>query len=119
MQRQRLIVVCGCGVEGWVEEAGLVLYHGEMNSKHYIEWLTQQLIPQLKRPTVILFDNASYHNKQKDKPPTSNNRKDDIRQWLGKCNIQQKTLTKTTVATHGGMKQYMETWIFSASPCSL
>ena len=79
---QRLIVVHAGGVEGWVEGAGLVFrsktnsadYHDEMNSKHYIEWLTEQLLPHLERPTVIILDNASYHNKQKDKPPTSQRR---------------------------------------------
>ena len=56
-----------------------------MNSKHYIKWLTEQLLPQLDTPTVIILDNASYHN---NKPPTSNARKDDIRKWLDKHNIQ-------------------------------
>ncbi len=33
------------------------------------------------------LDNASYHNKQKDKAPTTNNRKDEIKEWLDKHNI--------------------------------
>ena len=86
---QRLIVLHAGGVEGWVEGADLVFrsktnsadYHDEMNSQHYMEWLTGQLLPVLDKPTVIILDNASYHNKQKDKPPTSNDRKDDIRKW--------------------------------------
>ena len=53
-----------------------------MNSKHYMEWMTQQLLPRLEEPTVIILDNASYHNKQKDKPPTSTDKKDDIKTWL-------------------------------------
>ena len=84
------------GVEGWVEGADLVFrsktnsddYHDEMNSQHYMEWLTGQLLPVLDKPTVIILDNASYHNKQKDQPPTSNDRKDDIRKWLDEHNIQ-------------------------------
>ena len=71
-------------MEGWVEGADLVFtskmnsadYHDEMNREHYIGWLTERLLPGLDRPTVIILDNASYHNKQKDKPPTSNDRKD-------------------------------------------
>ena len=86
---QRLIVMHTGGVEGWVDGAGLVFksktnladYHNKMNSEHYVEWLTEQ-------PSVIILDNASYHNKQKDKPPTSNSRKDEIREWLDKHNIQ-------------------------------
>ena len=49
---QRLIVVQVGGVEGWVEGAGLVFisktnpadYHDKMNSEHYVEQLTKQLL---------------------------------------------------------------------------
>ena len=83
------------GVDGWVEGADLVFssktnstdYHDEMNSKHYMEWMTQQLLPRLEEPTVIILDNASYHNKQKDKPPTSTDKKDDIKTWLDQHHI--------------------------------
>ena len=59
-------------------KTNLAGYHDEMNSEHYMEWLTKQLLPGLDSPTVIILDNASYHNKQKDKPPTSNDKKADI-----------------------------------------
>ena len=92
----KLIVLHAGGVEGWVEGADLVFrskrnstdYHDEMNSDHYIEWLTEQLLPRLERPTVIVLDNASYHNKQIDKPPITNDKKDDIKKWLDEHNIQ-------------------------------
>ena len=95
---QRLIVVHAGGVGKWVEGADLVLtsktnstdYHDQMNSEHYIEWLTEQLLPGLDRPTVIILDNATYHNKQKDKPPTSNDRKD-----VGWTNITYNTVRLT------------------------
>ena len=57
-------------------------YHDEKNSEHYIKWLTEQLLPTLDGPSVNILDNASYHNKQKDKSPTTSDRKDTIRQWL-------------------------------------
>lgn len=43
------------------------------------------------------MDNAIYHNKQKDKPPTTASRKDDIRKWLDEHNIpyDQKDIKKT------------------------
>ena len=69
----------GLKVWGWCfghRRTQLTMYHDEMNSEHYIEWLTEQLLPQLDRPTVIILDNASYHNKQRDKPPTSKTRSD-------------------------------------------
>ena len=82
------------GVDGWLEGADLVFrsktnstdYHDEMNSKHYMEWMTQQLLPRLEEPTVIILDNTSY-NKQKDKPPTSTDKKDDIKTWLDQHHI--------------------------------
>ena len=57
-------------------------YHDEMNSEHFMEWFTQQLLPNIPNSSVIVLDNATYHNKQKDKAPTTANRKDDIKQWL-------------------------------------
>ena len=41
-------------------------YHDEMNSEHFMEWLTEQLLLRLEESSVVIFDNASYHNKQKD-----------------------------------------------------
>ena len=94
----RLIVVHAGGVEGWVEGADLVFlsktnsadYHDEMNTEHYIEWFTEQLLPTLQGPSVIILDNASYHNKQRDKAPTNKNRKDEIKKWLDEHNIKYK-----------------------------
>ena len=50
-------------------------YHDEMNNEHYMEWLDEQLLPRLEGPSVIILNNASYHNKQKDRPPTTKNRR--------------------------------------------
>ena len=82
-------------MHGWVKGADLVFqsktksadYHDEMNSERYVEWLTEQLLPGLEEPTVIILDNASYHNKQKDKSPTTSDRKADIQEWLDKHNV--------------------------------
>ena len=43
------------GEKGWGEGAGLMFkskmnsadYHDEMNHQHYMEWLTQQLLPNI------------------------------------------------------------------------
>ena len=60
---RRLIILHAGGVDGWVEGADLVFrsktnstdYHDEMNSKDYMEWMTQQLLPRLEEPTVIIL----------------------------------------------------------------
>lgn len=57
-------------------------YHGEMNSDNFIKWIKTQLIPNLPSRSVVVMDNASYHNTESDKPPTSNSRKEIMKQWL-------------------------------------
>ena len=92
------------GVEGWVQGEDLVFrsktnsvdYHNEINSEHYMEWLEEQLLPKLDGPTVIILDNASYH-KLKDKPPTTNGRRDDIKKRLDKQHTLQSNRHKKTL----------------------
>ena len=92
---QRLIIVHAGSAEGWVEGADLVFksktksadYHDEMNSEHFMEWFTKQLLPNIPDNAVIVIDNATYHNKQKDKAPTTSNRKDEIQKWLDEHNV--------------------------------
>ena len=78
-------------VEGWIDGGALVFrskdYHNKMNSEHYIECFTEQLLPNIPQQSVIILDNTTYHNKEKDKPPTTARRKDDIRKWLDQHNI--------------------------------
>ena len=49
--------------------------------------MTEKLLPTLDEPSVIILDNASYHNKQRDKPPTTQNKKSEIQEWLDEHNI--------------------------------
>jgi hypothetical protein len=37
-------------------------YHQEMNSVVFLEWFENQLMPALKNPSLVVLDNASYHN---------------------------------------------------------
>ena len=37
-------------------------YHQEMNSFIFLEWFENQLMPALKNPSLVVLDNASYHN---------------------------------------------------------
>ena len=80
---QRLIVVHTDGGEGWGEGAGLMFkwktnsvdYHNEINHQHYMEWLIQQLYHQT---LLSLQCNIPQH----DKPPTTANKMDEIKNWL-------------------------------------
>ena len=48
-----------------------------MNSKVFLEWWSDQLLPALDEPSVIVIDNASYHNIRvpETDPPKFNCRK--------------------------------------------
>jgi len=58
-----------------------------MNRANYKKWLQDWLIPNLESKSVIVVDNASYHNVQLNRHPTSNARKDEILFWLNKHGI--------------------------------
>ena len=40
-------------------------YSGTMNSKFFEFWFSNQLLPSLKKGTVIVMDNASFHSKKR------------------------------------------------------
>lgn len=62
-------------------------YHDNMNHKMYMKWLTDKLIPNLPEKSVLVIDNAPYHNVQLDKSPTSNSKKSEMEAWLLSKNI--------------------------------
>jgi hypothetical protein len=58
-----------------------------MNSENYIRWLNEKLIPNLPPHSVIVLDNASYHDVQDSPAPTSNSTKKSMQGWLTERNI--------------------------------
>src|SRR5258705_9516696 len=58
-----------------------------MNAVNFVKWLEEKLLPNLPQKSVIVIDNATYHNKQEVKTPTSSSRKDVIIEWLPQKNI--------------------------------
>jgi hypothetical protein len=56
--------------EGLIDSCELVFlnkskdgdYHQEMNSVVFLEWFENQLMPALQNPSLVVLDNASYHN---------------------------------------------------------
>ena len=63
-------------------------YHDDMNHANYMKWSQEKLIPNLEPKSVIAVDNASYHNVQLNRHPTSNARKGEMLFWLDKRGIQ-------------------------------
>ncbi|XP_038207526.1 uncharacterized protein LOC119829196 [Zerene cesonia] len=87
---QRLVIVHAGSENGFVPNALLLFkagtksgdYHDNMNYENYEKWLRSQLMPNLPPNSVVVVDNASYHNKQSELAPTSSTKKADMQKWL-------------------------------------
>ena len=88
---ERLIVVNAITLDGWVNNAQLVFeakkrtgdYHGQMDWGNFSRWFTEQLLPNIPENSIIIMDNASYHNTTEENTfPKSNARKENLRKWL-------------------------------------
>ena len=97
ISKGQCVVIVHAGSEaGFVPNALLTLkaegksgdYHDNMNYENYEKWLKTQLIPNIPPNSVVVVDNASYHNKQYDLAPTSNTRKADMQAWLSEKGIE-------------------------------
>lgn len=62
-------------------------YHPKMNQENFRRWMEEKLIPNLPPSSVLVLDNAGYHNIQVDRLPTSTTRKADIQAWLTRHGI--------------------------------
>lgn len=89
----RLIIVHAITKEGWVDGAELVFqakkstgdYHGQMNYENFSKWFTNQLIPNIPKNSLIIMDNAKYHNILADDVfPTPRSNKRELQEWLEK-----------------------------------
>lgn len=87
----RLIIVHAITQNGWVDNAELIFeakkrtgdYHGQMNWDNFSKWFSEQLLPNTPSNSIIILDNARYHNVfAEDTFPTAKNTKDQLRNWL-------------------------------------
>lgn len=87
---QRLIIVHAGSENGFVPNSLLMFksgtktgdYHDDMNYSNYEKWVRSRLLPNLPPNSVVVIDNAPYHNVQIDPAPTSSSRKADMTRWL-------------------------------------
>lgn len=87
----RLIVVHAITEGGWVNGAELIFeakkrtgdYHGQMNWKNFSKWFESQLLPNIPPKSIIILDNAKYHNVLVDGFfPNKSCSKSRLRSWL-------------------------------------
>lgn len=90
---ERLIICHAGNLKGFIPNALLAFksnktgdYHEEMNAEKFEEWFIG-LLDKLQEPSIIIMDNASYHSRQLNKPPTTQHRKAEIVQWLNANNV--------------------------------
>jgi transposase len=92
----RLIIVNAITQNGWVENARLVFeanrrtgdYHGQMNWDNFSKWFENQLLPNIPKNSLIIMDNARYHNVlSEDAFPVQNTSKGSLCDWLERNNI--------------------------------
>jgi len=90
---QRLIIVHAITINGWVNGAKLVFqaklntgdYHGQMNYENFSKWFSNQLLPNIPSDSIIIMDNAKYHNILADDTfPTPRSNKGELLAWLEK-----------------------------------
>lgn len=93
--KSKLIIVDAGNEDGFVPNARLIFrpeakkedYHDHMNFDNYEKWVKEKLLPNLPPRSVVVFDNAPYHNVQVETIPNTSDRKDVIKQWLRQHNI--------------------------------
>jgi hypothetical protein len=77
--------------EGLIDRCDLVFLakSKEMNSFVFLEWFKNQLMPALKNPSLVVLDNASYHNVKTDDKvcPNFSQRKAILQNYLTQHNI--------------------------------
>ena len=88
---ERLIIMNAITRDGWVPGAKIVFkstrktgdYHGQMNEELFQKWFIDRLAPNIPCNSLIIMDNASYHNVLTDySAPTPACSKTRIRNWL-------------------------------------
>ena len=88
---ERLIIINAITKDSWVPGAKLVFkssrktgdYHGQMNYELFTKWFTEMLLPNIPKNSLIIMDNASYHNVLSDNSdPTPSSSKAHIFKWL-------------------------------------
>jgi transposase len=88
---ERLIIINAITKDGWVPNAKLVFkstrktgdYHGQMNEELFRKWFVEKLLPNIPSNSMIIMDNATYHNRLTDySAPTPACSKERIRTWL-------------------------------------
>lgn len=93
---ERFIILNAVTKDGWIDGTRLVFqasrrtgdYHGSMDEVNFTKWFTTQLLPNIADNSVIIMDNAPYHNMfLEDNVPPLTGKKVALQKWLTDNNI--------------------------------
>lgn len=96
---ERLIIMNAISKDGWIPGAKVTFkstrktgdYHGQMNQTMFTKWFEEKLLPNIPAHSLIIMDNAAYHNVLSPvSAPTPSCKKKRIRSWLEKNNFPMK-----------------------------
>ncbi|XP_062511240.1 uncharacterized protein LOC134187137 [Corticium candelabrum] len=82
---RRLIILHAGSKNGWTPNCALVFrgdYHDEINGEHFLNWFEKKLLQNVPERSVVVLDNAPYHNAALDKLPTKSSTKTVMKEWL-------------------------------------
>jgi transposase len=83
-------------------------YHKVFNGNNYVKWWTDQLLPSLRIPSIIILDNAAYHMVHgHDVPKWSKMKKQDCIDYLQQKNVPFQT-TMHAVELKGLVRKYIQ-----------
>jgi hypothetical protein len=83
----RFSILHAGSVNGFIKNAELILVDKELKAESFEKWLTEQLLPNLPKNSIIVLDNASTHSRQYSRIPTQANNKKFTIDWLTENNI--------------------------------
>lgn len=93
---ERLIIVNAISKDGWIPNAKLVFaatkktgdYHSSMNWGMFSKWFNERLLPNIPDNSIIIMDNASYHNiLTAETFPKQSHTIKKLQEWLDHNNI--------------------------------
>ncbi|MDP3704819.1 MAG: transposase [Legionellaceae bacterium] len=95
-QGERLIIINAITKDGWVPNAKLTYkstkktgdYHGQVNYELISKWFQEKLLPNIPKNSLIIMDNAPYHNVLSPcSAPIFSSKKEYMRLWLANNNV--------------------------------
>lgn len=88
---ERFIIINAITKDGWIPNAKTVFkstkktgdYHGQVNTALFQKWFVEMLLPNIPPKSIIIMDNAAYHNTlSSTSAPTRSSSMDRMLKWL-------------------------------------